>query len=98
MNTSSAIGGMNHHQKTDVVAKSPAANIQKSNISMHTKIIVAFDLSFCSVRSATTQVFIHHSNFIILDNETDDSHVTFSNSTTTAPRARKNPCIDLLIT
>ena len=32
VNTSSAINGMNHYQKTDVVAKSPATNIQKSNI------------------------------------------------------------------
>ena len=32
VNTSSAIDGMNNHQKTGVVAKSPEMNIQKSNI------------------------------------------------------------------
>ena len=37
---------------------------------MFAKMIVTFDLSFCSVRSATTQLFIYHSNFIALDNET----------------------------
>ena len=37
---------------------------------MFVKIIVTYDLSFCSVHSATTQLFIYHSNFIVLDDET----------------------------